>query len=258
MSSRVSVPTTARLIGLAQPPRPSPLRAGPRGLVVGSATGIILPPSSHALVARVRNLSASILSPTCAGAHLRLRLTPLTASLRPLLALLSPRSHFAVGSLRRIPTHAHAAALGVAAARTDRDYLPRFVSCRGSASRVSCRIVLGHPPSEVSPRRRRTTLSSRAVLHAVPHLAVSQLRGFQLPVGCVLRRRRCSRLRRAAPLLVVFPLRGCLPASPHTSAGLLSWASIMRSSSCFPLRFVTSHMRTCALQSFREPEVRLV
>jgi hypothetical protein len=130
MSCRVSVPTTARLIGLAQPPRPRPLRAGPRGLVVGVATGFILPPSSHALVTRVRNLSASILSPTCAGARLCRRLSPTTVRLRPRLALLSPPNHFACGSLRRLPIDAHAAALGVAAARTGRVYLLRLVSCR--------------------------------------------------------------------------------------------------------------------------------
>jgi hypothetical protein len=35
MSSRVSIPTASRLMGSAQPPRPSPLRVGPRGLAIG-------------------------------------------------------------------------------------------------------------------------------------------------------------------------------------------------------------------------------
>jgi hypothetical protein len=63
MSSRVSLPIASRLMGLAQPPRPSPLRVGPRGHAIrGGVTGTA-PPSSHALVVRVRNLSAASLSP---------------------------------------------------------------------------------------------------------------------------------------------------------------------------------------------------
>jgi len=268
MSSRVLVPTTARLIGLAQPPRPRPLRVGPRGLVVGVATGFIQPLSSHALVTRVRNLSASILTPALTPEHafvsgFRLRRPQPTStrvvSLRA-LRLRVPSTHSNPRSRGRLMQHC-------CCSPTDRGYLSRFVSCRGPASLVSCRVVLGHHTLQrFLPIRRRTTLSSRAILRAVSHLAVPRLRGFQPPVGCVLRRRRCSRRRWAAPLLVVLPLRGCLPASPHTSAGLLSWASIMHPSPSTPLAvrrgdpyeplFEPEH--TCALQSFREPEVRLV
>jgi hypothetical protein len=106
---------------------------------------------------------------------------------------------------------------------------------------------MGTHPSEVSPRSRRTTLSGPAVLLAVfsrsirrsvcstrfvakvpPKRALSReitlrCRGFEdlshqrtsrlaasglAASGCVHHRRRCSRLRRVAPLLVVPPLRG--------------------------------------------------
>lgn len=92
---------------------------------------------------------------------------------------------------------------------TDRSCLPRFRSCRESASHISDWSVHGHHSLQrFLPARRRTTLSDRAVLHAVPHLAVSRLRGFQPSSGCVHRLRRCSHRRRVAPLLVVSPLRG--------------------------------------------------
>lgn len=61
--------------------------------------------------------------------------------------------------------------------------------------------------------RRPSSPSTRvdaflSVLRAVSRLAASRLRGFQPVCGCVLRRPRCSRVRRVAPLLVVPPLRG--------------------------------------------------
>lgn len=100
---------------------------------------------------------------------------------------------------------------------TDRACLPRLYSCRASASLISCWIVHGHPPfrgfSPLDAGRRAFHAITRAdafppVLHAVSRLAAPRLRGFQPSCGRVLRRSRCSRVRRVAPLLVVLPLRG--------------------------------------------------
>jgi len=153
MSFRVSVPTTARLIGLAQPPRPWPLRTGPRGLFVGVATSVNQPPSSHALVTRVRNLSASILTPACARARLRSGLRPNGHSLPPLAG--SRCRHFAIGSLRRIPDCAHVA-----------------VSCSVAAAR--------RPAGFTSPGSSRVT-DLPALFHAGSSMGTTPFRGFSPP-----------------------------------------------------------------------------
>jgi hypothetical protein len=100
---------------------------------------------------------------------------------------------------------------------TDRDCLPRLCSCRASASPISCWIVHGYPPFRgfspldagflAFPTIARMD-AIPPVLHAVSRLAAPRLRGFQPSCGRVLRRSRCSRVRRVAPLLVVSPLRG--------------------------------------------------
>lgn len=91
------------------------------------------------------------------------------------------------------------------------------------------------PLQRLLPVRRHAALSSYVVLHAVSHLAVPRLRGFEpvsgrnlRPVwqasrfvgrlhlavqrhaadGCVHNRQRYSHLGLVAPLLVVIPLRG--------------------------------------------------
>lgn len=62
-----------------------------------------------------------------------------------------PQAHSAIGSLRRMPTHAHAAdsyarSLPPGHTPTGQGCLPRLVPCRGSASPVSCWFVHGYPP----------------------------------------------------------------------------------------------------------------
>jgi len=154
MSFRVSVPTTARLIGLAQPPRPWSLRTGPRGLFVGVATRVNQPPSSHALVTRVRNLSASILSPAFTPEHAFVPACARTVS--PVIRLrgLGVR-HFAIGSLRRIPIHAHVA-----------------VSCSVAAAR--------RPAGFTSPGSSRVA-DLPALFHAGSSMGTTPFRGFSPP-----------------------------------------------------------------------------
>jgi len=196
MSCRVSVPTTARLIGLAQPPRPRSLRTGPRGHFVGVATRVNQPPSSHALVTRVRNLSASILTPAFytrarlrpgfrLNGHSLRRLRDFAAGTSPMGPYDAFQSALTWPSRAALPPLADRPGLPLPALPVSRTCQPCFMPGRPWAPL----------PSEVSPRRRRTTLSSRAVLRAVSHLAVPRLRGFQLPVGCVLRQPAFSRRR---------------------------------------------------------------
>lgn len=163
-----------------------------------------------------------------------------------------PQAHSAIGSLRRMPTHAHAAdsyarSLPPGHTPTGQGCLPRLVPCRGSASPVSCWFVHGYPPfrgfSPLAPhdplgsccppcrflaehppervldairregppkraRSREITLRCRG-FEDLSHQRTSRLAASGLAAsGCVHHRRRCSRLRRVAPLLVVPPLRG--------------------------------------------------
>lgn len=145
--------------------------------------------------------------------------------------------------------------------------------------------MLGRPwaPSlqRLLPARRRRTLSGPTVLHAVFHLAVPRLRGFQRrvpppPCGVDVARRAppspcgsdVTRSRGCVPYVDVVhavagpllswsfpPFEDDLPVSSHTSAGLLSWAFVVRGSPSTPLARTLEPARTCALQSVREPEV---
>jgi hypothetical protein len=224
------------------------------------------PPSSHALVVRVRSLSAAIITPASPGPssrptsapdrsrksrrrlpfHLlpgfpaavppvarlpdlaRARLHLARPSLPPpsfprpfsapsFIARSSASTAFAAstdrvtcGSLRRLPIHVRAAvSCNLAVARRPAGF------ASSSSSRFADLPAIFRPDrpwapalQRLLPARRRKTLSSLAVLHAVSHLAVPRLRGFQPSCGCVLQSRRCSRRCRVAPLLVVSPLRG--------------------------------------------------
>jgi hypothetical protein len=215
-----------------------------------------VPPSSRALVRRVRSLSAAILSPasprpssrpTSAPDHSRKsrrRCGYAWQARRPSRSLEHAfaccvrsrgrrRTASPCGSLRRLPNRAHVAdSYNLAAARrpagSTHPALPASRICQ-----PCFRLDRPWAPSlqRLLPARRRKTLSGLAVLHAVSHLAVPRLRGIQRhappasrpmsrveppsPRGadCSLGRtrslrRRCSRRHKAAPLLVVSPLRG--------------------------------------------------
>ena len=103
-------------------------------------------------------------------------IVPLITRLREL-----PQNHSAIGSLRRLPTRAHAAdSCDLAASRR-----PARTAYPGSA-RVADLPALFHAGSSMGtllqrflPVRRRRILSDPAVLHAVSHLAVPRLRGFE-------------------------------------------------------------------------------
>lgn len=99
------------------------------------------------------------------------------------------------------------------------------------------------------PALRRRPLSGPAVPLAVSHLAVSRLRGFQLrasPSPCDADSTRCADACSSDDVVHAIggsllswlfpPFEADLPASSHTSAGLLSWASIVHGSLWFPLR----------------------
>lgn len=94
------------------------------------------------------------------------------------------------------------------------------------------------------PTRRHPILSDRAVPHAVSHLAMSRLRGFELRVDAFSRASVVHAYNGSLLSWSFPPFEDDLPASPHTSAGLLSWASIMFPSPPIPARlpprFVTS------------------
>lgn len=168
---------------------------------------------------------------------------------------------------------------------TDRVYLPRLFPCRGSASLISCWVVHGHPPFRgFSPPVAAGP--SRALLSPLPfptlrcrgseefsvalhlHLAASMSLVEHPPSPCgsdVTRWCGCVPYvgvvhAAVGPLLSwsFLPFEDDLPASSHTSAGLLSWASIVRGSPLHPLAGIHEPARTCALQSVREPEVRSV
>ena len=258
MSFRVSVPTTARLIGLAQPPRPWSLRTGPRGLFVGVATRVNQPPSSHALVTRVRNLSASILTPA---------LTP---------------EHAFIPTLARTAT-AYLRLRGLAAGTSPSGPCDAFQSTLDVA--VSCSVAAARRPAGFTSPGSSRVADLPALFHAGSSLGTTPFRGFSPPSPHDPLESRCppcrfppcgaaaSRIsatgRVRSPFAGVFtptmgrsspgcsPLRGDLPASSHTSAGLLSWASIMHPSPSTSLAGRREPEHTCALQSFREPEVRL-
>jgi hypothetical protein len=237
---RVSIPSTSRLIGLAQPPRPRPLRAGPRGPVDGVVPRVNVAPSSLVLCSRVRSISVAILSRLRARSSLRSTFAP-TASREAL----HTRAHLYSPAGPCDACQCPLARPSRAALRqlADRPGLP-LPALLAACTCQPC-FMLDRPwaphPSEASPRSRRhsahmpvetscraSRLSSlpfpagtqQARPKADPAYTAPRLRGFKLdcldlpygtpgyPNGCVLRRRRCSRPRRVAPLLVVPPLRG--------------------------------------------------
>lgn len=111
---------------------------------------------------------------------------------------------------------------------TGRVYLVRLCSFRKSASPISCWIVLGHHPSEVSPCSRRKVLSNSAFLHVVfQSCDCRDSEDFGYRTRCVLHRQRYSHCSRVAPLMVVYlPFEdGFRPRPtllPDSSLGLLS------------------------------------
>jgi hypothetical protein len=137
---------------------------------------------------------------------------------------------------------------------TGRVCLPRLCSRRRSAGRVSCRFVHGHPtfrgfsplaaarPSRIAPSSMPfPTLRCRGSEDV-------SLRAEAFSDGDVVHAVSGSLLSWLFP-----PFEDDLPASSHTSAGLLSWASFMCArfdSPCGSPR--PAH--TCALQSVRDPE----
>ena len=253
MSSRVSVPTTARRIGLAQPPRPFTLAgwsSWPRHRGVhGSRTR-----SSHALVVAfgicppqsslcsgsaflaVDRTSVIPKDPVAKHAFVGSSSSPASLEIeadlrrgvitRPSCRLrsrgacriaspLGPYDAFQLTLTR--PSRATLQPLA------DRPGLPPPALLVSRICRPCFRSDRPWAPSlqRFLPARRRRILSDRAVLPAVSHLAVPRLRGFELfrdlhalrrfstpASGCVHQRKRCSRHRWVAPLLVVAPLRG--------------------------------------------------
>jgi len=174
MSSRVLVPMAARHIGSAQPPRPRPFRVGPRGLVIGLASRINVSPSSHALVVRVRNLSAAILSPSSLWPSLRstslsrehtfiqlfrrnhqslndsdsLIPRPLRRTVLPAPLARPRQEHFACW-VPTTPTNPRSRGRLIqpcGCMPTGWGFHAQLVSCRGSANHISGRIVHGLPP----------------------------------------------------------------------------------------------------------------
>jgi hypothetical protein len=283
-----------------------------------------LPPSSRALVRRVRSSSAATLTPASprpssrptsapdrsrkshrrvpdeplpavqhvTGARLHLALPKLAPDSSPIPSLpsassldrlLRPLARTSQVALPLGPCDAYQPALTWPSVRpcerspTGRAYLSRLFPCRGSADRVSDRIVHGHPPfrgfsppgaagpsrappsslpfptsrcrgSEdfsVALQRRLAASMSRAEHHA--HLAVPPLlaRADAFSAGGVVHAVVGSLLSWLFP-----PFEDGLPASPRTSAGLLSWASIVRGSLRLTLRLIDagSHVRSSECQ----------
>jgi hypothetical protein len=232
MSFRVSVPTTARLIGLAQPPRPWSLRTGPRGLFVGVATRVNQPPSSHALVTRVRSFSASILTPALTPEHAFIPAFARTATaylrLRGLAAGTSPSGPYDAFQ----STLAVAVSCSVAAARR-----PAGFTSPGS-SRVADLPALFHAGSSMgttpfrgfSPPSPHDPLESRCPPCRFPPCGAAASRISATGSGAFSVCRRFHADSGSLLSWLFSPLRGDLPASSHTSAGLLSWASVMHPS----------------------------
>jgi hypothetical protein len=227
MSYRVSVPTTARHIGLAQPPRPSslagwstwPLHRG--GDPVERAT--LLSCSSHSRSELVRRYPLPGFASAFLAVHLGSRPPLRAVATFPCGPVSGVRHHFAkMGPYDACQPSLTRPSRAILRSLADRPGLPFPAH---PVSLICQPYFMPDRPWVPSlqrflPARRRATLSGCAVLPAVSHLAVPRLRGFQLSAprslatapalsnGRVLRRRRCSRRRRVAPLLVVFPLRG--------------------------------------------------
>ena len=147
------------------------------------------------------------------------------------MAMLAPlarpqHQHVACGSLRRLPIrsfHASVSCDFAAARRPARFASPGSARVANLSALFHAESSMGTLPSEVSPRSSppdplgscRPPCRFPSPLQVMPRFrgfelfnAVSPCGDIHSSNGCVLRRRRCSRLRRVAPLLVVVPLRG--------------------------------------------------
>jgi hypothetical protein len=208
MSSRVSIPPTARLIGSAQPPRPRPLRVGPRGLVSRVMPRLTATPSSHALVLCVRNMSVALLSPASLGLPCGRPRRPTT--LERAVGITRARLAQPLGPFDACRfTLARPSVQPCGYTPTGRVCLPRLCSRRVSAGHISCRIVHGHPPFRgFSPPD--AAQPSRVAPSSMP-FPTSRCRGSEdvsHRSDAFSEHRRYSRRRWVAPLLVVPPLRG--------------------------------------------------
>lgn len=195
-------------MGSAQPPRPRPLRVDPRGLIGRVTPRLTATSSSHALVFSVRSISAAILSPASLGLpHGRPRRpTALERAAGFTWARLAPPLgpyDACQSKLARPPVPP------CGYTSTGRVCLSRLCSRHRSAGPISCRIVHGHPPFRgFSPPD--AARPSRVALSSMP-FATSRCRGSEdvsHRSDAFSERRRCSRRRWVAPLLVVPPLRG--------------------------------------------------
>jgi hypothetical protein len=253
MSSRVSIPPTARLIGSAQPPRPRPLRVDPRGLVSRVMPRFTATPSSHALVVRVRNMSAAILSPASSGLpcgrprrpttperavdFTRARLAPplgpcdacqltLTRPSVPPCGVRRPAGFTSPSSARvaNLPALFHAgSSMGTRPSGASPRPTPH-------APLGSCRPPCRLPPRGVAAPRISAIVRVRSPRAGVVHAVTGSLPSWLFP-----------------------PFEDDLPASSHTSAGhpLMGFSHV--SEPRFPLRFAFSPL-TRAL--FRVSEIR--
>lgn len=146
---------------------------------------------------------------------------------------------------------------------TGRGCLSRLFPWPESASHISGRIVLGHPSlqrflpvcavlADYPPCRfPHRCVAAPRIQARQPQRGLAARPAIQTDAfsdGGVVHASEGSLLSWSFP-----PFEDDLPASSHTSAGLLSWASIVRTSRLSPCGS-SQPTRTCALQSFREPE----
>lgn len=216
--------------------------------------------SSHALRRRVRNLSAATLTPLARSTPPSSSSTGATSSKtsshRARGVFARPSRPFPLARSRQEPSppgpsDAFPSTLAWPAplpcgSFTDRPGLPHPARLASRICQPYFRSVRPWVPSlqRFLPTRRRPLLSDRAVPHAVSHLAMSRLRGFELQVDAFSRASVVHACNGSLLSWSFPPFEDDLPASPHTSAGLLSWASIMFPSPPIPARlpprFVTS------------------
>jgi hypothetical protein len=264
---------------------------------------LILPPSSHALVVRVRSLSAAILTPASPRPSSRSTSAPdrsreraigacrPTWQARPPSTLLehasislvrsslrsrkrslrSPRRHRLIACFRRLRGLHRSRRLWVPPTPSNPSSRGRLIQPRGcmptgriylsGSSRVSdlpaifqAGSSMGTLPSEASPRPTpQVPLGPCSPPCRFPPCGAAAPRISAFARMRFLRR-RCSRRRRVAPLLVVSPLRGWPPGLvPHSCGTPLMGFYRARQPSMI-LR-PSMPARTCALQSVRDPEV---
>lgn len=217
--------------------------------------------SSHALCRRVRSLSAAILTPLARSTPPSSSSTGATFSKTSLItapAASSPdrpafsrlrgpgRNLSPPGPSDAFPSTLTRPAPPPCGGFTDRPGLPPPARHASWICRSCFRSVRPWAPilQRFLPIRHHPGLSVRVVLHAVSHLAMPRLRGCQLQMDAFSRVGVVHALNGSLLSWSFPPFEDDLPASPHTSAGLLSWASLMfPSPTCparLPPRFVTS------------------